>query len=130
VQNLAAQARAHYENARRLLEKRAEDSPSDPRYWSSLGVAYAGLGRAPEAIRTATQGVTLLPPEKEAYRGAYALEALARVYVITGDKEGAISQLKKLLAVPSHMSAAVLRLDPRWDPLRGHPGFEELVRAK
>ena len=130
VQNLAAQARTHYENARRLLEKRAEDSPSDPRYWSSLGVAYAGLGRAPEAIRTATQGVTLLPPEKEAYRGAYALEALARVYVITGDKEGAISQLKKLLAVPSHMSAAVLRLDPRWDPLRGHPGFEELVRAK
>lgn len=130
VQNQPAQARGQYEIARRLLEDRTRDAPADPRYLSSLSIAYAGLGRAADGLRTATQGVALLPPEKEAYRGAYALEALARVCVITGDKEAAISHLKKLLAIPSHMSAGLLRLDPRWDPLRGHPGFEELARAK
>jgi hypothetical protein len=46
----------------------------------------------------------------------------ARVYY-----EAAITELEGLLSIPSHLSAAVLRMDPRWDPLREHPRFRRLV---
>jgi len=65
---------------------------------------------------------------KEAYRGAYAVEALARVYTMTGDRDTAVSHLTSLLTRPSPMSAAILSLDPRWNPLHGHQGFEKLLR--
>jgi tetratricopeptide (TPR) repeat protein len=130
LQNQAERARPHYALAARMLEERVKAFPSDPRYRSSLGIAYAGLGRRQEAIQTATTAVALLPPEKEAYRGAYAVESLARVHAMTGDRGKAVQFLTDLLATPSPMSAGILRCDPRWDVLRGHHGFEQLLRTQ
>jgi len=123
-------ARAHYETARRLLEGRATQFPDDPRYHGSRGIVYAGLGRSDEAVRSVRKGAELPPITKEAYRGLYAVEALALVYATTGDREAAVSQIGDLLSRPSHVSAAMFRLDPRWDPLRGHQGFEQLLRQE
>jgi serine/threonine-protein kinase len=63
----------------------------------------------------------------EAWRGLYAVEALAQVYTMVGEHEAAITELEGLLSIPSHLSAAVLRMEPRWDPLREHPRFRRLV---
>lgn len=128
LRNEPGVARVHFESARRILEDRVKQSPDDPRYHSSLGIVYAALGNPGAGVQSARAGVDLLPMTKEAYRGAYAVEALARVYAMTGDRDAAVSHLTSLLSRPSPMSAAILRLDPRWDPLRGHQGFETLLR--
>jgi hypothetical protein len=98
-------------------------------HFGRLGVAYAGLGRRDEAIRAAKRGVELLPITKEAYRGSVILLELARVEVMTGSLDPAIEILGQLLAVPSIISAAGLRVDPIWKPLQGNARFEALLAA-
>ena len=130
IQNQAERARPHYALAARMLEERVKAFPTDPRYQSSLSIAYAGLGRRQEAIQTAKSAVALIPTTKDAFRGAYAVESLARVHAMTGDRGKAVQLLTDLIATPSPMSAGFLRCDPRWDVLRGHPDFEQLLRTQ
>jgi serine/threonine-protein kinase len=64
---------------------------------------------------------------KEAWRGAYRVEDLARIYTMVGEYDAAIDRLETLLAVPSPMSVPMLRIDPTWNPLRNHPRFQALL---
>jgi hypothetical protein len=40
-----------------------------------------------------------------------------------------IEKLETLLSVPGYMSAAMLRIDPLWDPIRSNPRFKRLVEG-
>jgi hypothetical protein len=60
-------------------------------------------------------------------RGTYRVEDLARIHTMVGNHEASIQQLDLLLSHPSLMSVTLLRLDPRWDPLRKNPKFETLL---
>lgn len=120
-------ARQAYEEARGLLAAKIDETPEDARFHSSLGVALAGLGRAAEAVREGERGVALMPPTRDAYRGAYRVEDLARIYAMVGNQEASVQQLDYLLSHPSWISATLLKLDPRWDPLRKNPKFEALL---
>lgn len=124
----SARALAAFDSARAVLERRVSADPSEPRYRSSLGLALAGLGRAEAAIREAEEGVRLMPPEREAWRGTERVLFLARVYAMTGHADAAVERLAHLLALPGPLSVWELRLDPMWDPLRGKPGFQRLIR--
>jgi len=121
-------ARSQYESARKMLEARVRQRPEEALFHSSLGIAYAGLGRKQDAIREGKAGVNLLPVSKEAYRGFYRVEELARIYAMVGDYEAAISQLEYLMSIPGDLGVGALRLDPAWKPLRNHPRFQELLR--
>jgi len=44
--------------------------------YSALGIAYAGLGRKEDAVRSGKHAVDLLPVEKEAWRVHTALLTL------------------------------------------------------
>jgi hypothetical protein len=54
--------------------------------------------------------------------------------MIFGETSGPISTLSRLLQTPyiswlygpMPVTAALLRIDPIWDPLRGDPGFQKL----
>lgn len=120
-------ARASYEKARRQLEERVRKQPDDPRYHSSLGIAYAGLGRAREAIREGRKAVELLPVEKDAIYGMPHLHDLAVIYVKTGERELALREIERLLKVPSFVSPVWLKLNPLWAPLGGDARFEALL---
>jgi len=122
-----ARARVSYDSARAIIEARLAMAPDDARYFSALGIALAGLGRDEEAIDHAREGLRLMPPEKEAWRGTYRLRDLARVYAMTGRTDEAIDLLERLLSIPADISKWDLRLDPYWDPLRGDPRFEALI---
>ncbi|MEJ2548856.1 MAG: hypothetical protein P8125_13765, partial [Gemmatimonadota bacterium] len=122
-----AAARAAFENARFDLWGLVDERPDEPRYRSALGLALAGLGRNEEAIREGEAGLRLMPPEKEAWRGAWRMAELARIEAMTGRHDEAIERLEYLLSVPSDLSVWSLRLDPAWDPLRANPRFEVLV---
>jgi hypothetical protein len=67
---------------------------------------------------------------KEAWRGAYRVEDLARIYVMTGEYDAAVDQLEFLLSRPGNLSASLLRLDPTWTPLREHPRFQKLLESR
>jgi serine/threonine protein kinase len=119
----------YYDDARSILESKIEETPEDERLHSSLGIAYAGLGRKEDAIREGKLGVEMLPVSKEAIRGLYRVEALAKIYVMVGEFDLAFDRLEFLLSRPGEMSIPLLRLDPAWKPLRNHPRFIELLES-
>jgi tetratricopeptide (TPR) repeat protein len=116
-----------YDSARLVAEQRVRAQPDEANYRSALGIAFAGLQRSDEAIGEALRAVELLPVTKEAWRGLYRLEDLARVYVMVGEDAAALDTLERLVSLPGGKSIPFLRLDPVWDPLREHPRFQALL---
>jgi len=92
--------RKEAEQARISLEKLREERPQDARLNSSIGLAYAYLGRKEEAIREGRRAVNLYPVSKDAYGGTHYVYHLAWNYTVVGEYEEALaclSQLVKLL---------------------------------
>lgn len=116
-----------YDSARVFLEQKLKINPNDERAVSALGIALAGLGQKEDAIRTGLRGAELLPVEKEAWRGAFRLYDLARIYAMTGEQDKAVDALERLLSIPSETSAVWLKADPTWNSLRGNKRFQKLV---
>ena len=120
-------AKHYYELSRLFLEEKIKEFPDDSRLYSSLGISYAGVGKKGEAIKYSKKAVELLPISKEAWRGIYRVQEMARTYVMVGEYELALNQIEILLTNPGMMSTKLLQLDPQWEPLRNHPGFIELL---
>ncbi len=118
-----------YSAAVTLLESKLKEAPDDPRFHGSLGIAYAGLGRKSDAVAEGKQALALLPVSKEAYRGAFHVEEMARIYAMVGERDAAIEQLEYLMSIPFDLAGPGLRLDPAWDSLRDHPRFQKLAGA-
>ena len=120
-------ASSAYEKSRRLLETEVEASPEDPRLRSSLGLAYAALGRKEDAIREGLRATELLTKEEDGfYYLPYAVD-LAHIYTILGEDDLALDQIENLLTNPSWLSPAWLEMDPRWAPLRDLPRYQALI---
>ncbi len=122
------QATAKYETARALLEAEVNKHPDDPRYHSSLGIAYAALNRADEAIREGKKGVELLPISKDAVYGIPYEVNLAHIYTLLGDNESALIKIEELLSTPSNQSVPMIEVDPRWIRLRDLYDFRRLMK--
>jgi serine/threonine-protein kinase len=120
-------AAAAFDSARVELEAEVEADPTEPRLRSALGIAYAGLGRREDALREGQEGVRLMPPEKEAWRGNWRVFQLARIEAMVGETDAAIEHLEQLLSIPFDLTVAELRVDPAWDPLRTDVRFEALI---
>jgi len=120
-------AEKSYDLALAQIERELKQRPDDPRLFSALGLVHAGLGHKDEALRAAQTGVDLMPISREAYRGTFRAEDLARVQALVGNPETAIDLLDDLLTRPSRLCVPLVRLDPAWDPLRKHPRFQALL---
>lgn len=130
VQMLAGQhdiARRSFEAARLDLEQKVKQNREDDRFHSSLGIAYAGLGRKGEAVRVVKLACDLMPASKDAFRFLSHLEDLALVHTMAGQPDDAVVTLDESLARTGFLTPHVLRLDPRWDPLRSDPRFQALL---
>ena len=46
---------------------------------------------------------------------------------MVGDYEAAFDEIEYMLSIPCYFSVGLLRLDPRWDPLRDHPRYKNLI---
>jgi len=118
---------AYYDSTRIFLDKKIKYFPDDPRLYSSLGIAYAGLGLDNKAINAGEKAVKLLPINKESWKGVVLREDLALIYEMIGNKTAAIEELKYLLSIPGNLSTKILELDPRWALLKNQPEFKKLL---
>ncbi len=123
----SVKAAQYYNLSLHILEDKINNAPSDSRFYSSLGICYAGLGQKDNAIAAGKKGSELMTIEKEAYRGYYRLMELAQIYVMVGEYQLAIDQLDFLLSVPGKLSPQLLQLETRWKPLWDLPEFQELI---
>jgi len=123
-------AKKYYDEGLKIVEAKIRRDPNDARLHSALGIAYAGLGLKEDAIKHGISGVELLPVSKDAMRGICRVGDLARIYVMVGEFDLAIDQIKSLLSIPSELSIDLLRLDPTWNLLRSHTRFQELIERK
>jgi TolB-like protein/Flp pilus assembly protein TadD len=121
-------ARRTFETVRLELEQTIKQDPGDGRFHSSLGIAYAGLGRREDAVRAAKRGCDLMPASKDAWMAQSRLYDLALVYTMTGQVDEAIATLDDVLSRSGSVTPHVLRLDPAWDPLRSDPRFQALLK--
>jgi len=121
------EANRQFEEARLALEHELETQPEDPRYHASLGLAYAGLGQKEQAVREGERAVELLPLSLDAMYGLPYLVDRATIYAMVGDDAAAVSDIQRLLAVPSWLSPVWLQGDFRFDSLRESPSFQALL---
>jgi tetratricopeptide (TPR) repeat protein len=81
-------------------------------YWGFLNYAKA---------------VDLMPIDKEAYRGVFMEEDLAKIYTMVGEYDEALKLIDRLLNIPSRLSVKLLKLDPLWKPLWDLPEFNKII---
>ena len=121
-------ARTNYKTAAEILEEKVAEIPNDPRYHSSLGIAYAGLGKKEEAIKEGLIAEALLPVSKDAMYGLGILQDLVIIYTMVGEFDLALGRLDQLLSIPSWFTPLWPVWEIRFAPLKNHPGFEKLLK--
>jgi len=119
--------RAYADSARTILERRVTADPGEYGPRMLLAVAYAHLGRKPDALREGARAVEILPVSRDANDGPDLQLDLAYVETLVGEPDAAVKRLAYLLTIPSDLSVPLLRVDPMWDSLRGNPGFQRLL---
>ncbi|HEX5385526.1 MAG TPA: protein kinase [Gemmatimonadales bacterium] len=125
-----AVARAYADSARTEALATIQRHEENVFVYTTLSQAYAVLGQGKDAIAAAERALALLPPSKDAVYGQEGHVVLAWAYMLQGNRAAAVEQLRGVLAAPSYLSAARLRADPLWAPLKDTPGFEQLVAVR
>lgn len=118
-------ARQYYDSARLYFINQLAASPGNADFFSSLGLAYAGLGDRAKAVEAGKKAVEMSGKDKIA-EGNMRIN-LAGIYVMTGDSENSIKTIKYLLENPSQLSVKLLQLDPVWKPLSSNSDFQEMI---
>jgi tetratricopeptide (TPR) repeat protein len=85
------------------------------------------MGLKEKAINSGKKAVDMMPVNKEAFRGVFRLEDLARIYVMVGEYDAALDLIQQLLKIPSRLSVKLLLLDPTWKPLWNLPEFKRII---
>jgi TolB-like protein/Tfp pilus assembly protein PilF len=127
-----AGARATAQQLLPSLETLVKKDPDNPNFAAALSLIHAVLGEKNAAIKEAERAIALLPSAKDAVDGPTHEENLAFVEAMAGEKDRAIPRLQRLLEIPytNGLTPALLRIDPKWDPLRGDPRFQKLCEEK
>ena len=120
-------ATIYYDSAKVYIENKLSEAGDDPRLYSSLGIAYGGLGLADKALWASNKALEIMPVSKEAWKGVYFEENLAEVYVMSNRNKEALDKINYLLSIPGVISVKTLELDPKWTKLRKMPEFLELI---
>ena len=122
---------------RNMLGPLCKNQPDSANLAAALSVANAVLGEKEAALKEAERAIMLLPSSKDRVSGPACEEILAQIQMMVGENSGAISTLTRLLQTPysswlywQPITAALLRLDPLWDPLRADPAFQKLCEEK
>ncbi len=132
-----AAAQESWRQARSELEPFLKEQPENYGLIGDLALTNMGLGDKAAAFKLIERAMAAVPIEKDALDGPIPTEILARVAARMGEPDRAITALQKLLSIPYEgavasnlpLTAALLRLDPMFDPLRNDPRFQKLAAS-
>src|SRR5581483_10015795 len=110
-----------HEAAISALQKAVQLSPNSTLYLASLSEAYAGAGHTQDAQRILDK---LLELSKRQYVSPYLM---GRVYTALDRKDEALRCLESAYQERASF-LAFMKIDPRLDPLRQDPCFQDLLR--
>jgi serine/threonine-protein kinase len=124
-------ARMFGDSAVVAFAKQLHDFPDRAQLRELLARALALAGRKQEAAIQADSALKLRETTNDATLKPYVLFQAARVFIQSGENERAIDLIERLITMPaSDVTAAYLRIDPSFAPLKGNPRFEKLIAGK
>lgn len=103
------------------LQRATVLSPGDPLVVADLGYCYATSGMREEAQRL------LRELDEQAAEAYVSPMSQALVYTGLGERESALQMLERAYELRS-MLVLTIAVDPRYDPLRSDPRFQDLAR--
>lgn len=124
-----AQALPFYRVAIDRAHQQLASNPDDFYTQAALGLALARSGHADDARIQGDLAVAVARHQNRIYVLLATLN-LIEINLAIGDDKGALTQVEQFMATPLHqgvLSAALLKLDPTWDPLRKDPRFQKLI---
>ncbi len=108
------------------LDSVSEERPHDWQVHAGRGLALAGLGRGSDARREA-EWLDMVENWPDVYARGGPRVQRAMILAQAGWVEEALEAIEPQLAGPGWISAQVLRIDPRWDPIRDDPRFQAIL---
>jgi TolB-like protein len=117
-----ASAEKAFTAARDELEGQRAEHADGPDFYANESLILAGLGKHAEAVKAAREATS----KQENYMGT-----LAQVCADFGDADEAFEAIQKMIDKPGDwgLTAALLRRDPVWDPIRKDPRFEKAIAS-
>ena len=108
-----------------ILETPTHDRSTDRGLHEARGELLARRGRRAAALRE----VAWLKSWEERHpeQSEDISVARARIFMLSGEMDSAFALLQALMSRPSLVSVHYLRLDPRWEPITRHPGFQAVL---
>jgi len=122
-----ARERAAWDSLLVAAGRAARERPSSDEPWVGFALAYAGLGRAAATRQAIARAEEALPLSRDHAWGADRAVYFTQCYARLGDADRAIAELERLLATPSPISPARLRVDPAYAPIAADPRFRRLA---
>ena len=101
--------------------------PEEPSALGMLPLCIAGQGRRNDALREITHALETFPLSREPLSAVGMRDSISAAYAWTGDRELALELLQEIVRLPSGPPAGNLKLNPRWDDLRGDRRFEQII---
>ncbi len=126
----ADDARREFDKVRLEMERLIGERRHDHSLHLALGICLANLGSRDEAVRAGRRGVELASLRHDMIAEPATFLALAEIFTVLGEHEEACAQLRAALALPAPVSAARIRIDPTWGPLRGHACAADLFGGR
>ncbi len=124
-------ARMFGDSAVLAFAKQLHDFPDRAQVRELMARALALAGRKQEAAIQADSALKLRETTNDATLKPYVLFQAARVFIQSGENERALDLIERLITMPgSDITAAYLRIDPSFAPLKGNPRFEKLIAGK
>lgn len=143
-----------FDEALQLGLEAVERVPGNSMAWLRLAEVYRDMGRFEEAAGSAERRYEMDPsPSSRAYMATLKAlsgdrtealglvrdrdartqlsaadpHALAELYMALGDTTATFDALEEMMAT-QHGNRIVLLVDPRWDPLRDEPRFQDIIQ--
>ena len=120
-------AAIHFNAEHRLMQEMISESGNDDRYYRTLGIAAAGLGRKEEALEALARAKEIRSPSNDRIQGYLPEADLVTIFVLLGEYEEALTRIEKLIGKCDNLTVAMLQYDPLWDPLRGKERFKAIL---